>query len=466
MTLRRADRSLRWLPMIGHIDEDDPAPADWSDEVLILGAGFSKAVSAHFPLTDDLGNHVRALLEQTGHERWLPEGDFEHGYFEAWLSSIAEDQPDLPASDNQERHSVFTRCVGLIHETLVERSQSVGGSPDWLLRLIWLAHVRRMVIVTFNYDTTLEHAADRAAIVVGGVADPYTVTSRDALQDLPPMFNEPRRSITLRTFRLLKLHGSLDWYWSQSDQSGTSIVRSPERCPPGLVPFLTPPTAAKSAFYANPVSHELWAEAGRALGRARRVVLMGYSLPPTDLTVSAMLRRHLERDDVDIVVVNPCPTPVAEQLTRLGLGARVAEVDGDDAIAKYVADLERRCSRDLLDRMMATPPADLSAPLVVPGAIYARGVEAIERTPQGLLLGLSVPSLERGFERQVGGDWSPHSRTIGDLIKAADGRPGTITARTPRGAKAIVVADRVRSFGEVVRSHHLVPSIGPLSPEA
>jgi hypothetical protein len=61
------------------------------------------------------------------------------------------------------------------------------------------------------------------------------------------------------TFRLLKLHGSLDWWWVPNDQSGSSLVRQtpprrfedpPQSLVPRFVPgrerFVVPSRATKS----------------------------------------------------------------------------------------------------------------------------------------------------------------------------------------------------------------------------
>ncbi|HRD99861.1 MAG TPA: hypothetical protein PLV68_01100, partial [Ilumatobacteraceae bacterium] len=65
-----------------------------STDVLVLGAGFSKAVSGRFPLTDDLGTSAMALA---GVSRDRP---FKDGRFEAWLSQLAEPQPYLSQAEN------------------------------------------------------------------------------------------------------------------------------------------------------------------------------------------------------------------------------------------------------------------------------------------------------------------------------------------------------------------------------
>ncbi len=83
------------------VELSDVAPARQDDameqRVTILGAGFSKAMSDAMPLTDKLGDLVLKRIASTPNfsaPRSYP------GCFEAWLSRLAEDQPDLNAASN------------------------------------------------------------------------------------------------------------------------------------------------------------------------------------------------------------------------------------------------------------------------------------------------------------------------------------------------------------------------------
>jgi hypothetical protein len=58
---------------------------------------------------------------------------------------------------------------------------------------------------------------------------------------------------------------------------------------PGRVPFVVPPSAVKSPYYRNPITREIWLQAAESLRQADRVFVVGYSLPPTDLTFAGML---------------------------------------------------------------------------------------------------------------------------------------------------------------------------------
>jgi hypothetical protein len=83
-------------------------------DVVVLGAGFSKAVDGRFPLTDDLGRSALTVAGLTH------PGAFAGGSFEAWLSYLAEAQPFLREEANLANRALFTRLVGAIHEVLCD----------------------------------------------------------------------------------------------------------------------------------------------------------------------------------------------------------------------------------------------------------------------------------------------------------------------------------------------------------
>ena len=76
--------------------EDEMVQEDETEEsarhIVILGAGFSKAVDCRMPTSDELGDEVRERLDASGNG--LP-AELTRGSFEEWLSRLAEDQPDL-----------------------------------------------------------------------------------------------------------------------------------------------------------------------------------------------------------------------------------------------------------------------------------------------------------------------------------------------------------------------------------
>jgi len=334
---------------------------------LVLGAGFSRAVSVRMPTTDELGELATEELSDAGVR--LPPQGFKNGYFEAWLSRLAEPQPDLRDDENLHNQAWFVRLTQILRDVLASRQEEVmAGSPPWWLRqLIGVAHRQRMTVISFNYDTLFEAAFD--ASMVTDWARRTRPSAYHLIGDLPPV---PVRAGTYGaspadTFRLIKLHGSVDCWWVNGDVTGATINRypagawrhgqpwpdeqTPDQTPPGRTPFVVPPAAAKSSFYRNPVTRELWRRAAVALGEADRVALIGYSLPVTDLVTSGMLADRLQGRDVAVDVVNLDPAPPVAALSRLGINALAPE----GSVESYVDALEREARQAAIVELADQP---------------------------------------------------------------------------------------------------------------
>ncbi len=362
----------------------------------MLGAGFSRAISDRMPLTDELGQLVVERLAAkglTGAKR-----TFSGGYFEAWLSRLAEPQPDLDDADNAQNRATFLRISWEIRRVLKEREIEVAGAdaPWWLLKLIGVAQARGSTLITLNYDTLVEKAIDAARCTDWTTTE--TVYSMDVLRNVPPIpivQGALGRHSPQRAFRLIKLHGSTDTHWVSGDVSGATINRWPGHVPwgvtevedveerqtrlPGRSAFIVPPAAAKSSFYDNPVTRQLWQDAANALRGATfddAVALVGYSLPPTDLVMSGMISEHLPDRELALVdIVNPSASEVIGRLRTIGLDSPLKPWDGDDAVSTYVEWLELQTSHRAHQRLRNILPDQVDPPvLVATSEIHAAAV--------------------------------------------------------------------------------------------
>lgn len=190
----------------------------------VLGAGFSRAASSHMPLTDELGEACRAVLPP---DTPKPPRELAQGFFELWLSQLAEEQPYLNVQQNLINQATFTAYSSAIAEVLEQRTDQVLRArwPVWLPPFVKAAHQMRASVVTFNYDTLIECAVGAGLLYEWGMYDPVSWT--EITGDVP---NWPAGAARLGatradTFRLLKLHGSLNWYWSPGDQTGATVAR-------------------------------------------------------------------------------------------------------------------------------------------------------------------------------------------------------------------------------------------------
>jgi hypothetical protein len=306
------------------------------NHVVILGAGFSRSISQYMPLTDELGDLAIAFADLTSDPR-IPKGGFGPGFsFESWLSLLAEDQPHLTEAENAANAWLFARLREALFSVLSSAESSVihYPAPEWLYDLLSLLHYEHCTVVSLNYDSLVEVGVAShhlAAELTNGRVSP-----RDILWDLPPLpdiggrFYAPLNP----TFRLLKLHGSLDWWWVPGDASGTTLNRSPLESAfgdpktmrdtirrqqlPGRVPFIIPPTATKSSYYRTPLTRELWQTARQALQATDHVSILGYSLPPGDLVMSGMLESAIRGKGISIEIADLDPAGPKDRLVGLG----------------------------------------------------------------------------------------------------------------------------------------------------
>jgi len=324
--------------------------------VVVLGAGFSRAISTAMPLTDELGRRAVGLFAKEG--RRLNASHLTFGpelSFESWLSLLSEEQPQLSDAENRDNAALFAHLRDAIGGLLLDaqREALMQPAPTWLYDLVSVLHRRRATVITLNYDILVE-----AGVQSHEIWDPEVrrrVQPGDLLRNLPALPHIGARLVgpLCHTFTLLKLHGSLDWWAVPNDFSGATLNRedthaafeSPDEMPveqrqrelPGRERFIIPPLSTKGSYYRNPLTRELWQQANQALTDAARISLVGYSLPPADLVMANMLRPALSNRDITVDVVNPDPDALIKRLIGLGLAADAINVTADSECVRSFA---------------------------------------------------------------------------------------------------------------------------------
>lgn len=331
--------------------------------VFLLGAGFARAILPAMPLLQDLAVRTR---DAVGGGCGIPpevqtmmEDDFAHA-----LSYLEQAKPWLTGADNLRHRALFLDFSNAIarslDETVAEAARQLATNvPDWLVRLVRHWHENRCTVITLNYDTLIETIA--GAVEFPGetrltAADLYPLMLTDAGVRSGGL--APRERV--ETFRLLKLHGSTNWYYSgtgsahgepiyfvppfASQEDGEDIEREHEqrlRAVADKYPFLVPPIYDKSPLLTHETIRALWFEAGEALQRAREIVCMGYSLPDSDLTMMHFLRTTAAAQ-ARLLVVNQSGRAL-ENFKKLFRNTEVEIAlcgSGPSCIAEYVDSLE------------------------------------------------------------------------------------------------------------------------------
>lgn len=217
-----------------------------TNDVTVLGAGFSIAVDRRFPTTDQLGE---LALRNAGMK--VPD-HYLGGSFESWMSYLAEAQPYLTSTINLENLVTSSKLVASIQQVLAN-IETEAHLPSWLYRFVSTLHARQSTVITFNYDRTIERALDGLGLALhNGPGTGEPVRWWASLRDVPSLPPHPPRwgGGLPSTLLLCKLHGSLNWFWVRGDRSGATLNRwdldidgdDLTRFLPGREPFIVPPT--------------------------------------------------------------------------------------------------------------------------------------------------------------------------------------------------------------------------------
>lgn len=152
-------------------------------------------------------------------------------------------------------------------------------------------------VLTTNYDTSLERACESLGLPYdyGGPFRTVHDAHHGAFSDRPPL-------------TILKLHGSVNWSITQDQYS----VEPPDRV--AKEPFLYLPVLFKG------IPHELrplWQEAHAALAASQNLVFIGYSLPPSDVSIQTLIYSFVAGTHENTKIA---PPPEGELLVRVYAG--------------------------------------------------------------------------------------------------------------------------------------------------
>jgi hypothetical protein len=328
---------------------DNPSPIFNDHNVYVLGAGFSR--EAGLPLIADFTMKMRDALPWFQSQARDPEAEAIRSVldFRRRAASAAERVPlDLEnieeifslaaatgdASLNRNIASAiaatldFTRTSAPEPESRVlldatvqspvawrKEGQAVRGSqrtdaiyfaPKYDLYALTMAGFvderpadRGDAIITFNYDTLIEEGLARLNV-------PFSYGFEAELPDFHPSAQciQVASSAKPDAIPVLKLHGSVNWATVAENKRLSVFGTYEEVRGQKLSPLLVPPTWRKDP--AVQLSN-VWDGAVSALRSATNVIIIGYSIPPTDQHFKYLLAAGL-RDNISlrkVYFINP-----------------------------------------------------------------------------------------------------------------------------------------------------------------
>ncbi len=320
-------------------------------DVFLLGAGFSKAVSNKMPVLTELSENLRRQVELPDYVTALGNN------VEYWMTYLSQSHPWVSEVGNLQHKAAFlelTRHIDLVISDR-ERLAVEDGCPDWLMNLVNLWHEKQTAVITLNYDTLIE----RARYFVKD--DTGNGLPLDSIYPVP-MPDIRRTSVWASdkadTFKLFKLHGSVNWYYSGASSYFGETIYSGHLTGWGFpdnrveldsreaasdkVPLIVPPTTEKVSYFQHETIRQIWARAGLSLMTPDRVFCIGYSLPETDLSLRFFLQHHhWGTKKVPMFLVNSDPKSPMHFRSLLGghYDIRDTYVTRDNPVKRLVDDL-------------------------------------------------------------------------------------------------------------------------------
>jgi SIR2-like domain len=194
-----------------------------------------------------------------------------------------------------------------------------------------IAHALRKgdAVVSFNYDTVIDEALSRLADGIWKADRGYGFKIVDGTTEWSAA-SKPGAFPRKEYLRLLKPHGSL--HWVDVDPSEKKLrLESDAYGQPTARGSIIPPTWDKTILGDWPWK-PVWQEASTFLQGTRCLIVIGYSVPQTDLTTQALIRSSLSGSRLRLIVVaNPDPVARAKviDLARGGItsSTRILELE-------------------------------------------------------------------------------------------------------------------------------------------
>jgi NAD-dependent SIR2 family protein deacetylase len=326
-------------------------PVPWNGTVYILGAGCSADDGG--PLIDSFWTAAQRTLQEAefldstmkdffrGELDWRgqhhPDLNVERLFSYYDLQALMEEDPehfsphlptwsgDLAALHTLQNGGVHRAHLEYVIAKTLHHCVRRTPSPNYTRFVDAFLQPEQALALNLNWDTLLANAAQARGLTVADASDTY-----------------PRRELLPANQALiLPMHGAADLWICRACRQTTHIAEatgiaireqtSPQPacavCAGFLDPSVVPPTLTKfgpGSPHTVPVARTWNSAANLALG-ARRLVLIGYSLPESDQQFHSFLRYLCTFTRLETVeVVNPHPHDVAQRV-RNALGPHAPE---------------------------------------------------------------------------------------------------------------------------------------------
>lgn len=281
-----------------------------ANRVFFLGAGFSKAIVPSYPLLNDLSAEVLQQIDkQSVSSHYYELSNLMDKDVESLLTYLSTVFPWKNDVAKYENLALYEALISQISAKFMKlaKDDRFRTFPDFLKKFSQelFSNKHEYKFITMNYDTLLEnlilrevgHFIDYSKLYCCPISYPENKSSLGAL-GLVSYNNAPINNFP----PILKLHGSANWFWAGFSPSDTIYLdnfSTDSTIRKGLKPYIIPPVMDKNIFYNHIAIHSLWADAHRFIENADEIYIIGFSFPPTDLSVKFLFQSALRFRSTD-----------------------------------------------------------------------------------------------------------------------------------------------------------------------
>lgn len=253
-----------------------------SDAVEMFGSNFRVTLEMMFATLE----YTTRMVQAIGRERAFKQSDLE-----------------------QRKINLMQALAATLEESLTTDGSSVKMRPCEAHGRIVDDMQRADTVVSFNYDCLIDYALKERGNRKWNARYGYCFNLGSKGAKLSgDLFWQPSKPASRQsTIQLLKLHGSLNFYITEPEKVAPTVKlkQRPYTRQHGDLRFTIIPPESNKRFDSG-VFATLWKRASEAIYRANTIVVVGYSLPSTDLHSAALLRTSVRKGGLrSVVIVNP-----------------------------------------------------------------------------------------------------------------------------------------------------------------
>lgn len=272
----------------------------------VVVAGTGATIPHGLPSMHDLSQHLVDTLDPSLPGWEATRSHLEDGLnLESALLKAPLDGDSLRAAVNSTWSLVNERDIELLRQLMNDAPRIPLAN---LLAFLLQSTAERVDVLTTNYDRVIEYAAAQAqAICVTGTRMGHLGGFAEQL-----LVGWPKASIPSfeGMVRLLKVHGSLDWFESPS---GSFIAsRNEQVVPKGLTPLIVTPGDSKFREVLTEPFRTILSAADQVLASARSIMAIGFGF--NDEHIQPKLVQRMRTANVPTLVLARTLTAAAKDL--------------------------------------------------------------------------------------------------------------------------------------------------------